>query len=92
MKSTNTINKVVWREPEVAKRGRKAQGKRSSISIIETALRGNPEQWALVSETKTPTTINPRLKGKDFQRAYRTVERGETKKYRIYARFVGEVK
>ena len=93
MKSNNTISKVVWREPEVASRGRKsANGKRSRIAQFEEALRGNPEQWALVSETQKPTTINPRFRGKDFQRAYRTVERGATKKYRIYARFVGGVK
>lgn len=90
MKSQNTINKVVWREPEINRRGNNTKSKKVSlVSQVEKALRSNPNKWALVSETANATTINPRFKGKDFQRAYRVIERGSTKKYRIYARFVG---
>ena len=90
MKSNNIITKVVWREPETDKRGTNKKNKNSLVSQFEKALRQNPNQWGLVSETPRPTAINPRFRSSEFERAYRKVKVGKTYKHRIYVRFIGK--
>ena len=87
MKNTNIIKEVVWREPEAAKRGKQ---KDTRLQQFERELRKNPNRWALASETPKRTTINPRFRGEEFERAYRTLGSGKNTKFRIYVRFVGK--
>jgi hypothetical protein len=74
---------VIWQEPAQEKR------KRGHYLALEQELRANPNRWALVSNTKQPTTALPRFCKPEFQRAYRTGTENGEKRFYTYVRFVG---
>jgi hypothetical protein len=80
------VSEVIWQEPEANRKGRV---KASRLAVLELELRKNPNRWALFSERDKQSTANPRFRGAEFERAYRIVTIGGTKKYRIYIRYIG---
>lgn len=77
---------VIWQEPEASYRGGRYY---SRIDEIISTLKSQPNRWALISDKPKPTTLNPKFRSKDFERAYRTVQVEGKNRYRTYARFVG---
>lgn len=78
---------IVWREPELNSKGKVKR--QSMAELVERALRSHPQKWALVCETKKQSTINPRFRGAQYERAYRIVSINGERVYRIYARYIG---
>lgn len=85
--SLMTTAQVVWQEPPAPETGRSASGKYNKV--IE-ALKENPNKWALIRTTATPTTLTKAFGGSDFERAYRVVRNGNRKVYQSYARYIGK--
>ena len=79
---------IIWREPESNKKGR-VNKRRAWLTQLEEELKSHPDQWALISETQKSSTINPRFRGPDFERAYRIVSVDGARTFRIYCRYIG---
>ena len=83
------MKEIIWQEPPSNKRGLKKRS--SNLDVLELELRKNPNRWALVAETTTQSTANPRFRDNTkFERAYRIVGEGSSRQYRIYVRYIGE--